>query len=68
MDRDTYLARLGELRHQADTVLRQQYRGYERRDCWPVTSMPIWELPTLAAEWRRANAVSVRAWPGAGVL
>jgi hypothetical protein len=32
-------------------VLRQQYRGYELRDCWPGHIHAIWELSTLAAEW-----------------
>ena len=32
-------------------MLRQQYRGYELRDCWPSHIHAIWELSALAAEW-----------------
>ena len=51
LDRDTYHARLAELRQWADTVLRQHYGGYELRDCWPRHIHAVWELSTLAAEW-----------------
>src|SRR5271157_1628996 len=51
LDRQAYAAQLAELRQWADTVLRQQYRGYELRDCWPSHIHAIWELSTLAAEW-----------------
>ena len=54
LDRDTYAAQLAGLRQWADTVLRQQYDGYELRDCWPGHIHAIWELSTLAAEWHRA--------------
>jgi hypothetical protein len=53
LDCDTYLTQLAELRHWADAVLRQQYAGYELRDCWPRHVHAIWELSTLAAEWHR---------------
>ena len=53
LDRDTYQARLADLRRWADTVLRQHYGGYELRDCWPRHAHAIWELSTLAAEWHR---------------
>jgi len=53
LDRDTYHARLAELRRWADTVLRQHYGGYELRDCWPRHLHAIWELSALAAEWHR---------------
>jgi hypothetical protein len=53
VDADTYTRQLTELRHWADTVLRQQYGGYELRDCWPRHIHAIWELSTLAAEWHR---------------
>ena len=53
LDHDTYHGRLTELRHWADTVLRQQYGGYELRDCWTGHIHAIWELSTLAAEWHR---------------
>ena len=51
LDRDTYHARLADLRQWADTVLRQHYGGYELRDCWPRHIHAVWELSTLAAEW-----------------
>ncbi len=51
LDRDTYHARLADLRRWTDTVLRQHYGGYELRDCWPRHLHAIWELSTLAAEW-----------------
>ncbi len=53
LDRNTYATRLADLRHWADTVLRQHYGGYELRDCWPRHVHAIWELSTLAAEWHR---------------
>jgi hypothetical protein len=53
LDRDTYHARLADLRRWADTVLRQHYGGYELRDCWPRHLHAVWELSTLAAEWHR---------------
>jgi hypothetical protein len=53
LDRDTYHARLAELRRWVDIVLRQHYGGYELRDCWPRHVHVVWELSTLAAEWRR---------------
>jgi len=53
LDRDTYHARLADLRQWADTVLRQHYGGYELRDCWPRHIHAVWELSTLAAEWHR---------------
>ena len=58
LDRDTYHARLAELRQWADTVLRQQYSGYELRDCWPRHIHAVWELSTLAAEWHRTYSSS----------
>lgn len=51
LDRQAFAAQLGGLRQWADTVLRQQYPGYEFRDCWPSHIDAIWELSTLAAEW-----------------
>jgi hypothetical protein len=53
LDRDTYDAQLADLRRWADVVLRQQYGGYELRECWPRHTHVIWELSTLAAEWHR---------------
>jgi hypothetical protein len=51
LDHDTYTTQLADLRRWADIVLRQQYSGYELRDCWPRHTDAIWELSTLAAEW-----------------
>ena len=51
LDRQAYEAQLAELRQWADTVLRQNYSGYELRDCWPCHIHAIWELSTLAAAW-----------------
>jgi hypothetical protein len=51
LDRDTYAAQLADLQRWADIVLRQNYGGYELRDCWPRHTHAIWELSTLAAEW-----------------
>jgi hypothetical protein len=53
LDRDTHQAQLADLRHWADTVLRQHYGGYELPDCWPRHIHATWELSTLAAEWHR---------------
>jgi hypothetical protein len=53
LDRDTYRARLADLRHWADTVLRTHYGSYELRECWPRHIHAVWELSTLAAEWHR---------------
>ena len=58
LDRDTYRARLADLRRWADTVLRQHYGGYELRDCWPRHVHAVWELSTLAAEWHRTYSGS----------
>jgi hypothetical protein len=56
LDRDTYHARLADLRHWADTVLRQHYGAYELPDCWPRHIHAVWELSTLAAEWHHTYA------------
>ena len=56
LDTDTHHAQLTDLRHWADTVLRQQYGGYELPDCWPRHIHAVWELSTLAAEWHRIYA------------
>ena len=55
LDRQAYTAQLAELRRWVDTVLRQQYGGYELRDCWPSHIHAVWELSTLAAEWHHAH-------------
>ncbi len=52
LDRQAFATQLAQLRQWADTVLRRQYGGYELRDCWPSHIHAIWELSTLAAEWR----------------
>ena len=51
LHRDTYVARLTDLRRWADTVLGQHYGGYELPCCWPHHIHAVWELSTLAAEW-----------------
>jgi hypothetical protein len=53
LDRDTYVARLADLRQWADTVLGPHYGGYDLRDCWPRHIHAVWELSTLAANARR---------------
>ena len=69
LDRDTYHARLADLRRWADTVLCQHYGGYELRDCWPRHIHAVWELSTLAAEWHRTySGTPPRPGPGPGVL
>jgi hypothetical protein len=57
LDQDAYTAQLADLRRWADIVLRQQYDGYELRDCWPCHAHAIWELSTLAAEWHHTYRV-----------
>jgi hypothetical protein len=57
LDRDAYARQLTELRQWVDIVLREQYRGYELRDCWANHPHAIWELSTLAAEWHHAYGV-----------
>ena len=64
LDRDTYATRLADLRRWADLVLRQQYGGYELRDCWPRHVHAIWELSTLAAEWHRTYGGLAPTSPG----
>jgi hypothetical protein len=58
LDRDTYHARLIDLRRWADTVLCQHNGGYELADCWPRHIHVVWELSTLAAEWHRTYSGS----------
>jgi len=58
LDRDTYHARLADLRWWADSVLCQHKGGYELRDCWPRHIHAVWELSTLAAEWHRTYSGS----------
>jgi hypothetical protein len=56
LNRDTYAARLADLRRWADTVLGPHYGGDELQDCWSRHIHLIWELSTLAAEWHRTYA------------
>ena len=58
LDHDTYATKLADLRRWADIVVRQQYGGYELRECWPRHTHAIWELSTLAAEWHRTYSGS----------
>ena len=53
LDSQVFTAQLAALQQWADIVLRQQYRGYELRDCWPSHIHAIWELSALAAEWHQ---------------
>jgi len=53
LDPADYAAQLAELAKWTDTVLRPQYGGYQLRGCWANHPHAIWELSTLAAEWRR---------------
>src|ERR1017187_4069540 len=50
LDRDTYHARLADLRRWADVVLRQQYSGDELGDCWPRPA------PTSPGPWNSTTA------------
>ena len=50
---EDHAARLAELRQWVDTVLRGEYGGYQLPECWANHRHAIWELSTLAAEWRR---------------
>jgi hypothetical protein len=50
---DDHAARLAELRQWADTILRREYGGYPLPACWAAHPHVVWELSTLAAEWRR---------------
>jgi hypothetical protein len=45
LDNDTYHAQLADLRRWVDTVLRQQYSGYEFPYCWPATLTPSGNYP-----------------------
>ena len=63
LDHQAYTVQLAELRQWADTVLRQQYGGYELRDCWPSHIHAIWELSTLAAAWHHAYGGEHPTWP-----
>jgi hypothetical protein len=64
LDRDTYHARLADLRPWVDTVLRQHYGGYELPECWPRHIHAVWELSTLAAEWHHTYAgARPPTWP-----
>jgi hypothetical protein len=56
LDRDTYTARLADLRRWAENVLGQHYGGYELPECWPRHIHAVWELSTLAAEWHHIYA------------
>jgi hypothetical protein len=58
LDRDTYHARLADLRPWVDTVLRQHYGGYELPECWPRHIHAVWELSTVAAEWHHTYAAT----------
>ena len=52
LNRDTYHARLADLRRWADTVLRPAVTATSCPTAGPATEA-VWELSTLAAEWHR---------------
>jgi hypothetical protein len=53
LDPQDHAAQLADLRQWTDTVLRREYGGYQLSACWETHPHAIWELSTLAAEWRR---------------
>jgi hypothetical protein len=57
-DHDTQLA---ELTKWVDGILRPSYPGSAPAPCWPSHWQAIWELSTLAAEWRRVYQRKVPA-------
>ena len=62
LDRDTYATRLADLRQWADTVLRQQYGGYELRDCWPKVILSTrFSYPRTSASGK-ARRISPMRW------
>ena len=64
LDRDTYRARLADLRRWADTVLRQHYGGYELRDCWPATSTSSGNCLPWPPNGTGPTAAAAPTWPG----
>ena len=64
LDRDTYHARLADLRHWADTVLRQHYGSYELRDCWPATSTSSGNCLPWPPSGTGPTAAAILTWPG----
>ena len=64
LDRDTYHARLADLRRWADTVLCQHYGGYELADCWPATSTPCGNCLLWLPSGTGPTAAAAPTWPG----
>ena len=64
LDPDTYHARLADLRHWADTVLRPQYGGYALRDCRPATSTPSGNCPPWPPNGIAPIKGHTPTWPG----
>jgi hypothetical protein len=57
---DQYLAELAKLDEWVTGVLVPIYAPAEIKGCWPNHQAAIWELSTLAAEWKR---IYDRKWP-----
>ena len=64
LDRDTYHARLADLRRWADTVLRQHYGGYELRTAGPATSTPSGNCLPWPPNGTGPTAAPAPTWPG----
>ena len=64
LDRDTYHARLADLRRWADTVLRQHYGGYELGTAGPATSTPSGNCPPWPPNGTAPTAANAPTWPG----
>ncbi len=64
LDRDTYHARLADLRHWADTVLRQHYSGTSCETAGPATSTPSGICPPWPPNGTAPTAGHAPTWPG----
>jgi hypothetical protein len=58
-------AQLAELTEWVDGILRPSYPGSAPAPCWPSHWQAVWELSTLAAEWRRVYQRKVPELAGA---
>jgi hypothetical protein len=63
LDQADHGTQLAELTEWVDGVLRPSYPGSAPGPCWPSHWQAIWELSTLAAEWRRVYQRKARSWP-----
>ena len=64
LDRDTYHARLVDLRRWADTVLRQHYGGYELPTAGPATSTRSGNCLPWPPSGTGPTAAAAPTWPG----